>query len=160
MHNFLKSAHGQDPLIVEGYFAVSPQRMFEAWTDPTIVQIWFGNGSEPLHSAEINLTAGGSWRFIKSQDSEKAVGFEGEYLEIVRDARLVFSWRHIVLFADGKREVTPDSRVEVTFTADGPGTQVHLVHSGIGAEAARKGVGSGWESCLGKLVDIFATGAN
>jgi len=156
MTKYLQSTPGDDPLVVESYYAVSPDRMFEAWTVPEIVQAWFGLGTEPLHSAEIDLKPGGGWRFIKTKDSEKAIGFEGEYLEIVVNRKLVYTWRHIVLFGDGRREVTPDSTVEVTFTADGPGTQVYLVHSGIGSEDARKGVGGGWESCFGRLVDVLA----
>jgi uncharacterized protein YndB with AHSA1/START domain len=35
--NFVKSAPGNDPIIVEGYFAAALAKVFEAWTDPAIV---------------------------------------------------------------------------------------------------------------------------
>lgn len=157
MLDYIQSVAGEDPLVVEGYFACTPQRMFEVWTDPDIVKVWFGRDAQSLQSAEIDLRPGGKYRFIRSSDPQQTVGFEGEYLEIERDSKLVFSWRHIVEHASGEREETPSSRVEVTFTADGDGTQVYLVHSGISTEDARKGIGGGWNSSFGKIAALTGT---
>ncbi len=151
---FVQSAPGDDPIVVEGYFAASPARVFHAWTDPDIVMKWFGQAPDSLHAATIDLRPGGAWRFVKSSDAEKSVGFEGQYLEIVPGKRLVFSWAHVITHANGEREATPYSRVEVSFTPRGKGTFVRLVHSAVRSEDARQGIGRGWEAAFG-----FLTGA-
>ena len=71
---------GADPIVVEGYFAAAPARVFQAWTDPDIVMRWFGRVPNSLHSATIDLRRGGAWRFVESSDDVKSVGFEGEYV--------------------------------------------------------------------------------
>ncbi len=152
---FVISEPGDDPIIVEGYFAAAPAKVFEAWTDPNIVVKWFGQTPNSLHSATIDLRPGGTWRFLKSKDDVKSVGFEGQYLEIQPGEKLVFSWAHVITHANGEREATPYSRVEVTFTAKGKGTYVRLVHSAVRSEDARRGIGGGWEAAFTFLVDAL-----
>lgn len=149
--DFVQSGPGDDPIVVEGYFAASPARVFKAWTDPKIVVKWFGQKPNSLHSANIDLRPGGSWRFLKSKGASKSVGFEGHYQEIESGEKLVFSWAHVVTHANGEREATPDSQVEVSFTPQGKGTFVRLVHSAVRSEDARTGIGGGWEFAFGYL---------
>ncbi|WP_422367188.1 SRPBCC family protein [Pelagibius sp.] len=155
--DFLKSVPGDDPIVVEGYFPASPERVFSAWTDPEAVMKWFGHGLNSLHSATIDLRPGGAWRFVRTKDAEKSVGFEGEYQEIAPGEKLVFSWAHVVVQADGAREATPYSRVEVTFTPTGKGTTVRVVHSAVRSEDARRGIGGGWQSAFTCLAEILAS---
>ncbi len=153
---FVQSVPGDDPIVVEGYFAASPARVFRAWTDPDIVMKWFGQAPNSLHSATIDLRPGGAWRFLKSDDGGKSVGFEGQYRDIQPGERLVFSWAHVVAHANGEREATPYSQVEVSFTPRGSGTFVRLVHSAVRSEDARRGIGGGWEAAFRHLTDGFA----
>ena len=116
---------------------------------------WFGQAPNSLHSATIDLRLGGEWRFLKSKDDDKSIGFEGQYLEIEPGEKLVFSWAHVVAHANGEREATPYSRVEVIFTAKGSGTHVRLVHSAVRSEDARRGIGGGWGAAFGHLTDLL-----
>lgn len=152
---FVISEPGDDPIIVEGYFAASPEKVFKAWTDPKLVIKWFGQTPNSLHSATIDLKLGGNWCFLKLKSEEKSVGFEGQYLEIEKSERLVFSWAHVTSFADGTREATPFSRVEVNFTAKGKGTWIRLHHCAISNNDARKGIGGGWEAAFTHLEGEF-----
>ena len=142
---FVKTEPGADPIIVEGYFAATRARVFQAWTDPKIVMQWFGRRPNSLHSATIDLRQGGVWRFVESKDEEKSFEFEGEYLDIEPGKRLVFTWSKVIAYATGERESTPYSQVEVVFTATGNGTHVRLIHSDIHSEDLRKGFCGGWE---------------
>ncbi|MEM9278646.1 MAG: SRPBCC domain-containing protein [Pseudomonadota bacterium] len=154
--NFLQSIPGEDPIVVEGYFPVTPQTMFKAWTEPDKIKKWFGMKPDSLASAQVELREGGAWRFLLTDEDAHTVGMEGEYLEIVQDEKLVFSWTHVVAHADGTREETPASRVEVSFSPKGSGTWVHLIHSGIAKDDARKGVGSGWTHSFGHIMDVLS----
>ncbi|MBL1419501.1 MAG: SRPBCC domain-containing protein [Alphaproteobacteria bacterium] len=156
MLEFVKTQPDDDDVIrVEGYFAVTPAQMYEAWTTPEIIKKWFGRKANSLHSAEVDLRIGGAWRFLKSSDAEKAVGFEGEYLEIETDRKLVFSWSPSVTFVDGVKELSPASRVEVVFLANGRGTDVVLCHSSIQSVQDRSGFGGGWNIAFGTLTGLF-----
>jgi len=128
---FVSSELGKDPIVVEGFFAASPSKVFEAWTNPEIIMQWFGLAPNSLLSANIDLREGGAWQFVKSKDNTKSVGFEGTYIDIQHDKKLVFTWSLVIETADGDRDATPPSRVEVDFIQTGEGTTLKLVHSKI-----------------------------
>ena len=153
---YMLSPPGDDPIVVEGYYAASPARVFQAWTDPLIVRKWFGREPNSLDSASIDLQPGGRWCFMKLGEGDTSMGFEGRYLEVVQDEKLVFTWAHIVTHADGRQETSPDSTVTVDFVPKGSGTMVRVVHSGIRREDARRGVGGGWEASFASLSDLLA----
>ena len=153
--NFLQSHPGEDPVVVEGFFPASPSVVYKAWTEPTIIKKWFGREPNSLASAQVDLREGGNWKFLLTDEEDQKVGMEGEYLEIVPEEKLVFSWKHVVAHSDGSRDETPTSRVEVKFSSKGKGTWVHLVHSGIRLEDTRKGVGMGWTNSFGHIMDLL-----
>lgn len=151
----LTTKPGADPIIVEGFFAASPERVFQAWTDPNIVMKWFGRAPNSLFSATIDLRPGGAWQFIESKDDRKSVGFEGEYLEIEPCKHLVFTWMKVIAQVDGTREATPVSQVDVAFEANGSGTNVRVVHSGVHNDYTRTAFGSGWEFGLNTMDELL-----
>ncbi len=153
---YLRTELGADPVVVEGYFAATPARVFQAWTDPDIVMKWFGSAPNSLHSATIDLRQGGAWRFLESQDEEKSIGFEGEYLDIEPGERLVFTWSKVIAYVSGERESTPYSQVEVVFSAKGNGTNVRLVHSAVHSEDVRRGFGGGWEFAFSTIAALLS----
>ena len=154
--NFVKTQLGDDPIIVESYYAASPAKIFKAWTDPDLVIKWFGHEPNALKSVSIDLRPGGEWCFRFPEDEDGSVGFEGEYLDIQVGEKLVYSWAHVREHTNGDREATPFSQVEVTFTPKGSGTDVRLVHTGINSKDGRLGVGGGWESAFTNMLGIFA----
>ena len=153
---FVRTEPGDDPIIVEGYFAATPAKVFQAWTDPTIVRKWFGPRPNSLHSASIDLRPGGVWRFLESKGGEKSMGFEGKYLVIEPDQRLVFTWSQVITHTNGERRSTPYSQVEIIFTPKGKGTDVRLVHSAIHSEATRRGFCGGWESAFKAMSAVLS----
>lgn len=154
--DFVRTEPGDDPIIIEGYFAAPPARVFQAWTDPDMVMKWFGPAPHSLHSATIDLRQGGLWRFLESSNEDTSVGFEGEYLVIESNQRLVFTWSHVIAHATGEREATPYSQVEVVFTAQGCGTEVRLVHSAVHSEDARRGFSGGWAFAFNTMSALFS----
>ena len=152
---FVKTEIGADPIVVEGYFSASPRDVFKAWTDPDIVKRWFGPRPDTLHSAEIDLRPGGKWRFLESRDGDRAAGFEGEYLALEADRRLVFTWSKFVVQASGARDATPKSQVEIILTPKGTGTDIRIVHSAISDPQMRKGFAGGWQRGMTNLHDLF-----
>lgn len=156
---FVQSQPGDDPIVVEGFFAASPSRVFNAWTNPDVLIKWFGLRRNYMNRVSIDLRPGGAWEVKNDRDETGTVGFEGHYREVEQDQRLVFSWSHVVTRANGDRDATPESLVEVTFTPKGAGTMVRLVHSAIASDDARRGVGGGWEASFTSLRDMLVDAA-
>ncbi|PVB61661.1 SRPBCC domain-containing protein [Labrenzia sp. 011] len=155
--SFLKSEPGAEPVLIDGLFRASPQRVFRAFTEPDEIRSWFVPGDGGLVAVEIDLQVGGRWCFVIERSEEKQVQLEGEYLTIDAPNRLEFSWRHVQEFTDGRREATDSSRVVITFTQAGKATEVKLRHEAIRTEDGRRGVGGGWDGCLARLAELLAT---
>ncbi len=78
----------------------------------------------------------------------------GELLVFEPPSRLVIAWKP-------HPRPTPPTEVEVTFTPDGDGTRVELVHRGwerLGDQAAEamSGYDTGWDAVLGRFVRAAA----
>lgn len=152
---FIKSPEGAEPIVVEGVFRASAQRMFEAWTTPGDIQKWFGPGPGHLDEVAVDLRIGGRYRFCYGMKDGKSDELAGEYEIIEAPRRLVFSWVHTRAFEDGRSESTDASKVTVTFDERDDGTLVRLVHEAIKTEDGRKGVGGGWEGTFVRLYAEF-----
>jgi uncharacterized protein YndB with AHSA1/START domain len=74
-------------------------------------------------TAEIDAVAGGLFRMVMPDGSVA----EGEFIELVPDARVVFSWGW-----HGSPTVPPgSSTVDIELQADGDGTLLRLTHRGL-----------------------------
>jgi uncharacterized protein YndB with AHSA1/START domain len=69
-------------------FDAPPSQIFEAWTKPEHVTVWWDAAGEPLTECEIDLRPGGAFRFVTKGHPEMA--FAGTYREIAPPERLVF----------------------------------------------------------------------
>ena len=61
-------------------FAASAQSVFDAWTDPAQMTLWWDAGGEPLTRCEIDLRVGGGFVFVSPSHAHMA--FTGTYLRI------------------------------------------------------------------------------
>ena len=67
-----------------------PRRLvFRAWTTPELVRRWWGFESSPLVVCDIDLRAGGAWRYVTREPDGTELGWHGTYLEIDAPQRLV-----------------------------------------------------------------------
>jgi uncharacterized protein YndB with AHSA1/START domain len=79
-----------DQILLTRELAAPPALVYRAWTTPELVKRWWSGGHGPVTVAEIDLRVGGRWRYVISGDDYE-VAFHGEYREIVRDERLVYT---------------------------------------------------------------------
>jgi uncharacterized protein YndB with AHSA1/START domain len=70
-------------------FDASASAVFRAWTTPDLVKRWWGSEMDPLVICDINLTIGGSWRYVTRNDQGVENGWHGVYREIDQPQRLV-----------------------------------------------------------------------
>ena len=79
-------------IVLTRLFDAPRDLVFEAMTKPEHVRRWWGNLDErySMPICEIDLRVGGAWRFV-GRGPMGEYGFHGEYREIVRPDRLVFT---------------------------------------------------------------------
>src|SRR5579871_3922168 len=81
-----------DTLKIARRFEATPERLFDAWTDPQLVTRWLFTGpTSESHSAQLDVRVGGQWTITDRRDGVDYVAL-GEYRVVDRPQRLVFSF--------------------------------------------------------------------
>lgn len=110
---------------------------------------WIRPGGTEMIHAEIEPRAQGRFRLILRAPDGEEHAVSGRYLEVVPDAKLVFTWAW---------RTTPEreSLVTVVLRPDGDGTWLTLTHEQFVDEAARDSHRGGWIEGLDGLEHYFA----
>jgi uncharacterized protein YndB with AHSA1/START domain len=129
-------------LTVERVIPGPIEEVFDAWLDPASLKQWMKPGPMTLSEATVNPVVGGRYTLMFAGDG-KSIPHDGEYREITRPHRLVFTWQS---------EGAGDTVVTIAFArvADRK-TRVTLTHEQFVNEGARDGHRSGWGGILEKL---------
>lgn len=139
------------PLRLQHTFAASPEQVFDAWTNPVVLERWWA--AQPTWDSpgcEVDLRVGGQYvlRMRDDQTGELHV-VGGEYREIDRPRRLVYTWCW-----QGDKAIHPGhvSLVTVEFRAEGEDrTTVVLEHSGLPSQESNERHAIGWEGIFANL---------
>ena len=80
-------------LVVTRLFDAPARIVFEAWTRPAHLLQWWAPKSSgmSLVSCELDVRVGGSYRFEFGQGGTPAMAFFGRYVDVVPNARLVWT---------------------------------------------------------------------
>ncbi len=109
---------------MERVFDAPRERVFQAYTDPKLIPLWWGPRRYATIVDKMDVRPGGAWRYINRAADGTEFAFRGVYREVVRPRRLVSTFEfegvpgHIVVdtatFEDlgGKTKVTVTSRFE------------------------------------------------
>lgn len=129
-------------------FAAPPEAVFDAWTDPRQMTMWWDAGGKPLTRCEIDLRVGGDFVFVSP--SHAHMPFTGTYQQIAPPHLLVFeamgaTGRVMLADHDGGTRMT----VEIVC-----GSAEHL------DDYIKLGVANGTSQTLDNLVAHLADQAN
>jgi uncharacterized protein YndB with AHSA1/START domain len=131
----------------ERTFAATPEEVFDAWTSTDVLERWWGRPGWSPSSFDVDLRVGGGYSLRMLDEDGKPHAVAGEYREIERPHRIVYTWCWEV----GGPDPGHVSLVTVEFHADGSRTTVVLEHSGLPSEGSRLGHGDGWGGALDNL---------
>lgn len=76
-------------ILITREFDAPRHLVYRAWTTPELIKRWWGGERGDVTSAEVDLQAGGKWRYVMVAHGGFEVAFHGEYIEIVPNERIV-----------------------------------------------------------------------
>ncbi len=126
----------------------APARVFEAWTQPEVLALWWGPHHTRVTEAEIDAREGARFRIVLVEDTGPRHEVSGTYAEIVPEQRLVFSWA----WTNAPERV---SRVTVEFRPIPEGTEVTVTHDRFADEGTATRHRRGWTESLDRLTARF-----
>jgi uncharacterized protein YndB with AHSA1/START domain len=129
---------------VDHHFRVPAERVFDAWLDPKSARKWlFTAPGRQITRCEIDARAGGQFVIVDRRGDE-SIEHVGEYVEIRRPTRLVFTFA-VPKYSPQITRVTIDIVVESS-----AGCELTLTHEGVLLEW-RGQTEEGWKMILANL---------
>jgi uncharacterized protein YndB with AHSA1/START domain len=125
------------------------EKVFDAWLNPKMLSKFMRGMPEMAETdVEIDARVGGRFTFTMNLGDEK-IPHTGQYLEISRPDKLVFTW-------ESQYSVVDNSTVTLKFTkVDDHKTNISLTHVKFINEEARSGHEEGWGNVLDKLKAVM-----
>jgi uncharacterized protein YndB with AHSA1/START domain len=131
-------------LTVTHRYSVPPGTVFGAFLDVTVARRFlFATATGEMIEAELDPRVGGAFAFTERRPEMGDVRHVGEFLQIDRPRRLVFSF--------GVPQFDPAiTTVALDIEPDGEGCRLTLTHEGVGPDWA-EGTRDGWRRILAGL---------
>ncbi len=127
-------------------FTASAERVFDAWLDPTKAsRFLFATPTGQMVRVEIDARVGGHFTLTDRRDGED-VDHTGEYLEIDRPRRLVFTFMV-------PKYSSLSTRVIIEITPLNTGCELTLTNEGVPPEW-QEPTTAGWTSILAALAGV------
>jgi uncharacterized protein YndB with AHSA1/START domain len=81
-------------IVSERVFDAPRDRVFAAYTDPELIPQWWGPRGTTTIVDQMDVRAGGAWRFVNRDSDGGETGFRGTYREVTPPKRIVqtFEW--------------------------------------------------------------------
>jgi len=139
----------EDKVIVKRIINANREKVFEACSNPEIMQKWFFPSEN--WSAEVTNTfeVGGNYIIKMSEPSGEVYTHTGEYREIIPPEKIVFTWNS---------DLVKDALVSLTFTEVEEYTEITITHYLLPSKESRDKHKQGWIGCLNNLKKIFFKG--
>jgi uncharacterized protein YndB with AHSA1/START domain len=139
-------------LVITRLFNAPARIVFEAWTNPELLKQWWAPKSMgmSLVTCDIDLRAGGSYRFEFGQGTAVSMAFFGKYLEVTPPSRLVWT----------NEESDGGSVTTLTFEEKAGKTQLvmhELYPSKEALDATMAGMEGGMAETLAQLDELLLT---
>lgn len=138
-------SHQSEVLILERTLDAPPERVFAAWTDPSLLRQWWGPPGSVVKVVKVDFRVGGRYR-LGIQRGQATYFVSGVYHTIEPPHKLVFTWRWENVEMDVGR-----SLVTIEFQANGRKTDLRLTHAQLPTEEARAAHREGWVGILDEL---------
>ena len=140
-------------LVVTRTFNGPVRIVFEAWTKPELMKLWWAPKSMgvPLLSCEMDVRVGGTYRLEFGHDAATSMAFFGKYMEVTPPSRLVWT-----------NDESEDAAVTTVTFEEKDGKTLLVLHELYPSKEARDeacaGMADGMAEQFGQLDELLATG--
>jgi uncharacterized protein YndB with AHSA1/START domain len=104
--------------VIERLLNAPRELVFEAWTNPKHLPYWWGPTGFTTTTHEIDVRPGGLWRFIMHAPDGTDFNNRIDFVEIVKQQRMIYS--------HGEDGAPGQSHVTVTFASQGGKTRLTM----------------------------------
>jgi uncharacterized protein YndB with AHSA1/START domain len=129
------------------YFKASPERVWQAWTDPAFFTWFGGDPNGKVLSANLDVRVGGPFEITFANSDLRTFTCSGQYTEVKPYSKLIFTWSW-----HGEPDV--ESVVKVELVVQGIGTLMHFEHSNLDSNSTHDH-DKGWKSAFRKFEKIL-----
>jgi uncharacterized protein YndB with AHSA1/START domain len=133
--------------------AASPERVFQAWTRPEALKLWWCPAGWHPAEIEVDLRVGGAYRIAMRRPRGNGAGtvaVHGHFLQIEPGASLVYTWRWQGAFPD-----MPETQVTVEFRAVADGTEIVLAQADMAVPFCTHHLG-GWLEAISRMQHLLS----
>jgi uncharacterized protein YndB with AHSA1/START domain len=138
-------------LRLERLIAAPPERVFELWTEPEGLVLWWGPDGYDIPTHLLDVRPGGVWRTTMRSPQGELSTVSGVYRTIDAPRLLIFTWG----WDDEHGVRGPETEVTVTFDPAPGGTRLILTQQPFANKQSRDNHATGWSSSLGCLNRLF-----
>ncbi|HMV96741.1 MAG TPA: SRPBCC domain-containing protein, partial [Anaerolineales bacterium] len=132
-------------------FTHPPVNVWQAWTDSSIVKLWFG--SDPngeVLDAKLDVQVNGSFSVAFANSDGTEFTAQGMYKEVNEPNRLVFTW-------GWANQPEVHELISLEFSPDGAGTLMTFEQSKVDPSTSMHNYEEGWRSTFQKLERALGT---
>jgi uncharacterized protein YndB with AHSA1/START domain len=135
-------------VVVTSHYAAPPERVFDAFLDVDVARHFlFATKTGEMIVTEIDARVGGAYTFTERRPDMGEVRHTGEYVEIERPRRLVFTF--------GVPQFDPRmTTVTIEIRAERDGSELKLINGGVPADYAERNR-DGWTRILAGLLPAY-----
>lgn len=127
-----------------GTFSLSPEKMWDKWTLPELMMVWFKPGGMHVSQAMRDLRELGQYRFRFNAPDGSEQTLHGNFSQIKEKEMLAFSWQW--------QDEDHSTQVTVEFTATKTNScDIKLTHKGFWDQEDRDLHEQAWLFCLENL---------
>jgi uncharacterized protein YndB with AHSA1/START domain len=141
----------QADVVLTRTFDAPPELVFRAWTDPDMVQEWWGCAQATKVTSTVDLRVGGAFRHVMQVAGCGQCTAAGAFTEVAPPRRLVFE-----LQGGGEEGVPqmPPTLNIVDFIPRAGKTELRLTVCGLAGTPYKDIITAGWRAGLAKLAEI------
>lgn len=122
------------------------EEVFNAWSDPSHVQPWWGPKAFTAKEFECDFREGGTWRAVIVGPDGNPLNQSGQYTRIEPNKVIAFTFKW-------DNADSPETDVTVEFAAEGDATLVTFRQAPFSSDESRQSHEEGWRECLDRLAD-------
>jgi len=129
-------------IVLRREFDAPRDLVFEAFSKPAHMAQWWGQQGSTLPVCEMDFRPGGAWHFVEHDKSGNEHGFRGEYRDIQRPERIVWTFEyeglpgHISVETMVFEDLNGRTRIAATASFDSVEDRDGMIQSGMESGAA------------------------